>query len=70
MLTHIAQRLTELHRAGFVHRDIKPSNIMWLPSQKRWTIVDFGCVAETGRDVPLAFTTAYAPPETIQVRLL
>ena len=67
MLTHVAQRLVELHKEGFVHRDIEPANIMWLPSQKRWTIIDFCCVARTSHDVPLAFTTAYAPPEAIQV---
>ena len=54
-----------MHAAGYVHRDLKPSNVMWLPRQKRWTVVDFGCVARIGHTAPLSFTLAYAAPEVV-----
>ena len=66
VLTHIAERLKDLHAAGYVHRDLKPGNIMWLPRQNRWTLIDFGCASRTGERAPLGFTVAYAAPEVIQ----
>ncbi|NJR42330.1 MAG: phosphotransferase, partial [Akkermansiaceae bacterium] len=48
VLTHVAERLKDLHAAGYVHRDIKPGNIMWLPRKNRWTLIDFGCAARIG----------------------
>ena len=64
-LAHVAQRLAELHAAGYVHRDLKPANIMWLPREERWTLIDFGCVARAGVCSPLRFSLAYAAPEVV-----
>ncbi|NJR43227.1 MAG: phosphotransferase [Akkermansiaceae bacterium] len=52
VLSHVAERLRDLHEAGYVHRDIKPGNVMWLPRTKRWTLIDFGCAAPTGTTPP------------------
>lgn len=65
VLYHIAERLKDLHEAGYVHRDIKPANIMWLPRKKRWTLIDFGCAAPIGSVAPTGFTLTYAAPEVI-----
>ena len=65
MLTHLADRLKDLHAADYVHRDIKPGNLLWLPRKKRWTLIDFGCVARTGEEVATGFTLSYAAPEVI-----
>ena len=43
IIHHICECLRDLHEAGYAHRDLKPGNIMWLPSQNRWTLIDFGC---------------------------
>lgn len=66
VLTHVAERLKDLHAAGYAHRDIKPGNIMWLPRQNRWTIIDFGCAARIGEETSLGFSPAYAAPEVIR----
>jgi Protein kinase domain len=47
-LSNIAQRLQELHSAGYVHRDLKPSNVLWLSRIFAWTLIDFGSAAEIG----------------------
>ena len=65
VLTHLADRLKDLHAAGFVHRDIKPGNVLWLPRKKRWTLIDFGCVARTNEEATTGFTLSYAAPEVI-----
>lgn len=51
-----------------MHRDIKPSNVMLLLSKKHWTIIDFGCAAETGTTAKLMFTLSYSAPETLRAR--
>ena len=48
MVCHIANRLVDLHSAGYVHRDLKQSNVMWQPQLNRWTLIDFGLVARIG----------------------
>jgi serine/threonine protein kinase len=66
VLTHVAERLQDLHSAGYVHRDIKPGNVMWLPRQKKWTVIDFGCVARTGESCRTGFSLFYAAPEVVR----
>ena len=66
VLSHIADRLKDLHASGYVHRDIKPGNIMWLPRKKRWTLIDFGCAARTGTQAPTGFSLFYAAPEALR----
>ena len=63
-MSHIADRLTELHTAGYV-RDIKPGNIMFLPRTKRWTLIDFGCASRIGDHAPTGFSLFYAAPEAL-----
>ena len=67
VLTHVAERLKNLHAAGYVHRDIKPGNIMWLPRKNRWTLIDFGCAAKTGTFAFSGFSVFFAPPELLAV---
>ena len=67
VLANIAKRLESMHAAGYAHRDLKPANVMWLPRENQWTLIDFGCAAEIGREGPLSFTLAYAAPEVIAV---
>lgn len=56
----------DLHGAGYVHRDLKPGNIMWLPSQNRWTLIDFGCAARIGSEARMGFSVMYAAPEVVR----
>ena len=49
-----------------MHRDLKPGNIMWLPSQNRWTLIDFGCAARINSQACKGFTLAYAAPEAVR----
>lgn len=69
VLSHIADRLKDLHTAGYVHRDIKPGNIMFLTRTKRWTLIDFGCAARTGSQVHTGFSLLYAAPEALKAYL-
>jgi eukaryotic-like serine/threonine-protein kinase len=66
IINHISECLADLHEAGYVHRDLKPGNIMWLPSQNRWTLIDFGCAARIGEEAPAGFSLMYAAPEVVQ----
>jgi serine/threonine protein kinase len=68
MLANIAKRLAHMHEAGFVHRDLKPGNVMWLPRENRWTVIDFGCVAQVGTPAPICYSLRYTAPEVILVR--
>ena len=65
MIHHIAERLDDLHGAGYCHRDLKPGNVMWLPRQNRWTLIDFGCAARIGEQAHMRYSLAYAAPEII-----
>ena len=66
IIHHICECLSDLHSAGYAHRDLKPGNVMWLPSQNRWTLIDFGCAARTGQVSGMGFSLAYAAPEVVQ----
>ena len=68
IIHHICECLLDLHAAGYVHRNLKPANIMWLPSQNRWTLIDFGCAARVGEEARTGFTLAYAAPEAVAAR--
>jgi serine/threonine protein kinase len=48
VMVHIAQKLEQLHDAGWVHRDLEAGNAIWLPSCNQWTLIDFGSAAQTG----------------------
>jgi serine/threonine protein kinase len=52
-----------------VHRDIKPGNVMWLPSQNRWTVIDFGCAAHIGTEAPTGYSLLYAAPEVVRAHV-
>eukprot|EP00892_Ulva_mutabilis_P004372 jgi/Ulvmu1/2306/UM013_0154.1 len=69
VLAHVADRVRQLHAAGYVHRDLKPGNVMWLPRTNRWIIIDFGSVAAVGTTARLSYTLAYAAPEVLRARL-
>eukprot|EP00892_Ulva_mutabilis_P010845 jgi/Ulvmu1/8132/UM040_0028.1 len=66
VMVHIAEKLQQLHAAGWTHRDLKPGNAIWLPSKNSWTLIDFGCAARIGEEAPLGFSLYYAPPEVVQ----
>jgi eukaryotic-like serine/threonine-protein kinase len=66
IIQHICECLEDLHQAGYVHRDLKPGNIMWLPSQNRWTLIDFGCAARIGEEAHPGFSLRYAAPEVVK----
>ena len=65
ILVHIAKKLEALHAAGWVHRDLKPGNTIWLPSQNKWSLIDFGIACKVGMPAPLCFSLTYAPPEVV-----
>jgi serine/threonine protein kinase len=63
MLCAVAERIADVHAAGFVHRDIKPANILWQPSTRLWTLLDYGCAAPLGmRHSPFASFAPFTHP--------
>ena len=66
IIQHICECLVDLHASGYVHRDLKPANMMWLPSQNRWTLIDFGCAARIGEQACTGFSLMYAAPEVLR----
>ena len=66
MLSHAAQKIAELHEAGYVHRDLKPGKILFRKVASAWFLIGFDHVAKSGKMAPLAMSTVkYAAPETI-----
>ena len=57
-----------IHRRGIVHGDIKPANIILEPGRHNVVLVDLGTaiVKPTGTSKPVAYTPAFAAPETIR----
>lgn len=48
VLSDLMQLLAAMHASGTVHRDLKPGNVLWRPRVHEWTLIDFGCAADTG----------------------
>jgi serine/threonine protein kinase len=48
MAVEIVELLAQLHAAGSVHRDLKPQNVLFVLSDQKWRLLDFGIAQKTG----------------------
>lgn len=67
VLLHVASNLAAVHAAGIVHNDLKPQNVLWLGSQQKWQLADFGLAAPIGTPAPLTQTLECAPARLVPV---
>ena len=67
VMTHVGQKLQQIHSAGFAHRDVKPSNVIMNLQTKQWVLTDFASTAPIGAQKPLSFSILFAPPEIAAV---
>ena len=63
VLLHVANKLCQIHGAGYAHRDVKPSNIILDSDTKQWMLIDFASAAQIGTNQTLSYTPLFAPPE-------
>ncbi len=64
-LRDAADILGILHARGLVHRDLSPRNL-WLTSEGRLKLIDFGALAEFGRCSTLVGTMPFVAPEAVR----
>ena len=67
VLLHVANKLHQIHGAGYAHRDVKPSNIILDSGTKQWVLIDFASAAQIGTNQMLSYTPKFAPPELGQI---
>jgi serine/threonine protein kinase len=68
LLQQMAGALSHLHARSLVHDDVKPENIIWIPSEKRAVLIDFGAALDftklpQGGYFNPSGTPSYVPPE-------
>ncbi|GMH33422.1 hypothetical protein BSKO_01256 [Bryopsis sp. KO-2023] len=65
ILFRLSSTLHFLHSHKIVHRDIKPGNVVMFSSDLTWKLIDYGCWACNGEEVPIEYTLRYACPEVL-----
>ena len=65
MIAHVANRLREIHAAGYVHGALKPEHIIHLREQNRWTLVDFDRAVAFGSTLAPSAVEMYTAPEAV-----
>jgi len=70
LLQQMAGALLHLHARSLVHDDVKPENIIWIATERRAVLVDFGAALDFTCLPPDYFhpsgTPSYAPPEFLK----